>query len=112
MKQGASILIAVPNYTSIDAKSYGVAWAAWDVPRHLYHFSPESMKKLLIANGFKLTAIHPMWFDSFYVSMLSEKYLTGKNNHLRAFLKGLKSNVAAIGNKELCSSLIYVAVKE
>jgi 2-polyprenyl-3-methyl-5-hydroxy-6-metoxy-1,4-benzoquinol methylase len=112
MKKGGSLFIAVPNYTSEDAAAYGSNWAAWDVPRHLYHFSPESMKKLLAANGFKLTAIHPMWFDSFYVSMLSEKYRTGKNNHPRAFLKGLASNIKAMGNKERCSSLIYVAVKE
>ncbi len=112
LKRGGSIFIAVPNYTSDDAKAYGPAWAAWDVPRHLYHFSPDSMKKLLAANGFTLKAIHPMWFDSFYVSMLSEKYRTGKNNHLRAFLKGLNSNITAIGNKERCSSLIYVAIKE
>jgi 2-polyprenyl-3-methyl-5-hydroxy-6-metoxy-1,4-benzoquinol methylase len=112
MKPGAGIFIAVPNYTCSDAKAYGPAWAAWDVPRHLYHFSPESMKKLLAAHGFKLTAIHPMWFDSFYVSMLSEKYLRGKNNHLRAFFIGLRSNIKALINKEHCSSLIYVAVKE
>lgn len=112
MKQGGSIFIAVPNYTCDDAATYGEAWAAWDVPRHLYHFSPESMKKLLASNGFTLTAIHPMWFDSFYVSMLSEKYRTGKNNHLRAFLKGLSSNIKAMGSKERCSSLIYVAVKD
>jgi 2-polyprenyl-3-methyl-5-hydroxy-6-metoxy-1,4-benzoquinol methylase len=112
MKPGAGILIAVPNYTSNDAMTYGPAWAAWDVPRHLYHFSPESIKKLLAAHGFKLTAIHPMWFDSFYVSMLSEKYLRGKNNHLRAFFIGLRSNIKALMNKERCSSLIYVAVKE
>jgi 2-polyprenyl-3-methyl-5-hydroxy-6-metoxy-1,4-benzoquinol methylase len=112
MKPGAGIFIAVPNYTCNDAKAYGAAWAAWDVPRHLYHFSPESMKKLLAANGFKLTAIHPMWFDSFYVSMLSEKYLRGKNNLLRAFFIGLRSNIKALINKEHCSSLIYVAVKE
>ena len=112
MKQGGSIFIAVPNYTSADAATYGPAWAAWDVPRHLYHFSPESMKKLLGAHGFTLTAIRPMWFDSFYVSMLSEKYLRGKNNHPRAFLKGLASNIKTMGNRERCSSLIYVAVKD
>lgn len=112
MKPGAGIFIAVPNYTSNDAMSYGPAWAAWDVPRHLYHFSPASMKKLLAANGFKLTTIKPMWFDSFYVSMLSEKYLRGKNNHVRAFFTGLRSNLRALMKKERCSSLIYVAVKK
>jgi SAM-dependent methyltransferase len=112
LKPGGKIFIAVPNYTSMDAAYYGSSWAAWDVPRHLYHFSPTSMKKLLPASGFSLQSVHPMWFDSFYVSMLSEKYKTGNNHYLRAFYKGIQSNVRAIQNKELCSSLIYMAIKE
>ena len=112
LKPGGHIFIAVPNYTSQDAIKYQADWAAWDVPRHLYHFSPESIKKLLPRHGFKLTEIHPMWFDSIYVSMLSEKYKTGKTHHFRALLNGLSSNFHALQNKEECSSLIYVAVKE
>lgn len=111
LKPGGFILIAVPNYTSADAQNYGPYWAAWDVPRHLYHFSPESMKKLLPEHGFKLTEIHPMWFDSFYVSMLSEKYRESGNQYLGALYQGLKSNLLAMRNNEECSSLIYVAVK-
>lgn len=111
LKPGGLIFIAVPNYTSADADNYGKNWAAWDVPRHLYHFSPASMKKLLPAHGFHLKSIHPMWFDSFYVSMLSEKYRTGDGNLISAFYHGLKSNIKAHSDTEKCSSLIYVAEK-
>jgi SAM-dependent methyltransferase len=111
LKPGGKIFIAVPNYTCADAQIYGANWAAWDVPRHLYHFSPMSMKKLLPLHGFNLTAVHPMWFDSFYISMLSEKYRSGHNHLLRAFFNGLKSNMLARRDKEKCSSIIYIAKK-
>jgi 2-polyprenyl-3-methyl-5-hydroxy-6-metoxy-1,4-benzoquinol methylase len=100
--------IAVPNYTSYDAAFYKEYWAAYDVPRHLYHFSPKAMKILVESHGLKLAGIRPMWFDSFYVSLLSEKYRTGKQNLLRGAWTGLLSNIKAIRNKENCSSLIYI----
>jgi SAM-dependent methyltransferase len=108
LKPGGHLLIAVPNYTSRDAKAYGAAWAAWDVPRHLYHFSPASMKQLIEKHGMKLEATKPMWFDSFYVSMLSEKYRSGKQNLVKGGFAGLCSNWTALFNRERCSSLIYI----
>ena len=102
------IFIAVPNYTSADAAIYAANWAAYDVPRHLYHFSPQSMKKLLSTYNLQLLTVKPMWFDSFYVSMLSEQNKNGKGNIVKAFWNGFVSNVKALGDKRKCSSLIYV----
>lgn len=102
------LFIAVPNYTSTDADIYKEHWAAFDVPRHLYHFSPQSMEKLLSLHGLKLITIKPMWFDSFYVSMLSEKYKNGKGNIGKAFFNGLVSNLKAWGDVRKCSSVIYI----
>ncbi len=102
------IFIAVPNYTSHDGQHYKSYWAAYDVPRHLYHFSPKSMHTLVKQHGLKIEKIKPMWFDSFYVSMLSEQYKNGKGNLVGAFLTGLISNLKAVFNKEKCSSIIYV----
>ena len=106
------LFIAVPNYTSKDATVYKEHWAAYDVPRHLYHFSPQSMETLLGQHGLKLTVVKPMWFDSFYVSMLSEQYKNGKGNIVKAIFNGFISNLAAWGNTRKCSSLIYVINKE
>lgn len=108
LKPGGTLLIAVPNYTSYDAEIYQRYWAAYDVPRHLYHFSPECMRRLMQQNGFNITNYKPMWFDSFYVSMLSEKYKTGKSNLAKAFANGLASNRKAMKNTKKCSSVIYV----
>jgi predicted SAM-dependent methyltransferase len=74
LKYNGRLIIAVPNYTSFDAKYYQKYWAAYDLPRHLYHFSPKSMTILLNEMGFEIVSLKPMWYDSFYVSLLSEKY--------------------------------------
>ncbi|MBL7697102.1 MAG: class I SAM-dependent methyltransferase [Chitinophagaceae bacterium] len=107
-KPGATIFIAVPNYTSHDAECYQASWAAYDVPRHLYHFSPAAMSELMKRHGLAVRKIQPMWFDSFYVSLLSEKYRTGKSNLFKGFWKGLRSNMKAFSNNRRASSIIYV----
>ena len=108
---GGKLFIAVPNYTSHDAAVYKQDWAAYDVPRHLYHFSPQSMELLINEHGLKLISCKPMWFDGFYVSMLSEKYRNGKGNFIKACWNGLISNLKSISNKKKCSSVIYVIGK-
>jgi 2-polyprenyl-3-methyl-5-hydroxy-6-metoxy-1,4-benzoquinol methylase len=105
---GGVIMVAVPNYSSKDAAIYREYWAAYDVPRHLYHFSPGSMKRLMEKHGMRVREMKPMWFDSFYVSMLSSKYRGGSTNYLTSFVNGLRSNWKAIGNAARCSSVIYV----
>ena len=109
LNPGGKLFIAVPNYTCYDAKIYKEYWAAYDVPRHLYHFSPASMNTFLSLHGMHLNSIKPMWYDSFYVSMLSEKYKTGKPHYLKAFIEGGISNFKALVNKQKCSSVIYIA---
>ena len=111
LTENGRLFIAVPNYTSYDAKTYKENWAAYDVPRHLYHFSPQSMKMLMNLHGLQVTKIKPMWFDSFYVSMLSEQYKNGKGNIIAAFFTGLVSNIKTIFDKEKCSSIIYIISK-
>ena len=112
LTKNGRLFIAVPNYTSYDAQHYNQYWAAYDVPRHLYHFSPQSIKILMAAHGLQVIKMKPMWFDSFYVSMLSEQYKNSKGNVVGAFITGLVSNLKALGNKEKCSSLIYIINKK
>ncbi len=111
LKENGRALIAVPNYTSYDAQVYQQYWAAYDVPRHLYHFSPSSVKNLLEKHGLRLVAIKPMWYDSFYISMLSGQYKNGKGNLVKAVWTGMVSNLRAFFNIERCSSVIYIAGK-
>lgn len=113
LKQNGRLIIAVPNYTSFDACYYKKYWAAYDLPRHLYHFSPKSMTILLNEMGFEIISIKPMWYDSFYVSLLSEKYKqSGKLGMLLAGIIGMISNLLAIKNPTKGSSLIYEIKKQ
>jgi SAM-dependent methyltransferase len=105
------LFIAVPNYTALDASIYKEHWAAYDVPRHLYHFSPRSIGLLMEKHGLKVLQYKPMWYDSFYVSLLSSKYKTGKTTWLAACWNGFRSNLAAMRDKKKCSSVIYVIGK-
>ena len=107
IKPNGTIIIAVPNFKSFDAKHYGQFWAAFDVPIHLWHFSKTAIQKLFAKEKLELIKVLPMKFDSFYVSLLSEKYKTGKMNFIKAFFIGLKSNLKATRNSEY-SSHIYV----
>jgi 2-polyprenyl-3-methyl-5-hydroxy-6-metoxy-1,4-benzoquinol methylase len=108
LKTNGRLIIAVPNYTSFDARFYKSFWAAYDVPRHLYHFTPKSMANLCNRYRFKIVETKPMWFDSFYVSLLSEKYRkSGYLGIVRAFLVGIISNLIAFKNNERASSVIY-----
>ncbi len=107
LKPTGTILIAVPNFKSFDANYYGKFWAAYDVPRHIWHFSKTAIQKLFSEKEMKLKEVLPMKFDSFYVSLLSEKYKTGKMNFVKAFFVGLKSNQSGKQTKEY-SSHIYV----
>jgi 2-polyprenyl-3-methyl-5-hydroxy-6-metoxy-1,4-benzoquinol methylase len=111
VKNGGYLILAVPNYKSYDAHYYKEHWAAYDVPRHLYHFTKPSIVKLLLPHGLELIDTKPMLFDSFYVSLLSEKYKTGKNRYLAAFFRGLVSNIKGWSSKEY-SSHIYLLKKE
>lgn len=106
------LFIAVPNYTSYDATIYKEYWAAYDVPRHLYHFSPKAMKNLLKAHALNIEKMKPMWFDSIYVSMLSEQYKTGKSHPIKAMINGSISNLKTFFDKTKCSSVIYIASKK
>ncbi|GAA4234032.1 class I SAM-dependent methyltransferase [Postechiella marina] len=107
LKSNGTLIIAVPNYKSYDAKYYKNFWAALDVPRHLWHFSRTSISNLVGKQSMKVVKIKPMLFDAFYVSLLSEKYKTGKMNVVKGIWIGLVSNIKSLFTKE-ASSLIYV----
>ncbi len=110
LKESGILYIAVPNFESYDAKFYQKYWAAYDVPRHLWHFSPESIEKLFNSFGMKIEKRQALWFDSYYVSMLSEKYKKNRVGIFRALLIASISNIKAIftGNY---SSVIYQITK-
>jgi 2-polyprenyl-3-methyl-5-hydroxy-6-metoxy-1,4-benzoquinol methylase len=111
-KKGGYIVIAVPNADSYDAKKYGADWAAYDVPRHLYHFNKASMQKLLKKHKLDLKEVLPMRWDSYYVSLLSEKYKHGEMKMISPFWTGFRSNLHGSRNDNSYSSQIFIAQKK
>ena len=106
------LIVAVPNCSSYDAQKYGAYWAAYDVPRHLWHFTPATIQQLGSKHGFILAERHPMPFDAFYVSMLTEKHLRHSCTFLRGLLTGTLAWFSALVSKERSSSMIYVFRKK
>ena len=107
LKPKGRLVVAVPNYKSFDASYYNQFWAAYDVPRHLWHFDQNSISKLFASIDMEIEQIKPMLFDAFYVSLLSEQYKSGRKNIFKGFYNGLRSNLNASRTREY-SSLIYV----
>lgn len=112
LNKNGYIIIALPNHQSYDQSIYKEYWAAYDVPRHLYHFDQHTFSQLSMAHDLKLVNTLPMPFDSYYVSLLSEKYKYGQQNFIKSFLNGWKSNRWAKKNNNNYSSLIYILKKK
>ncbi len=108
--QGA-LFIAVPNCASVDAKKYKQFWAAYDVPRHLWHFAPRQMQLLAQKHGFQIVSIRPFHFDGFYISMMSEKYKKSRFPFMGGLITGFSTFFLSLFNKKNSSSLLYVLKK-
>jgi 2-polyprenyl-3-methyl-5-hydroxy-6-metoxy-1,4-benzoquinol methylase len=101
-------IVAVPNSNSWDASYYKTFWAAYDVPRHLYHFTKGTMTQLAEGNKFEIRKIYPQKLDAYYVSMLSEKYKNGKPSYLTSVFHGFRSNCNAKNKERGHSSMIFI----
>lgn len=112
LAENGTLVVAVPNYQSHDAVYYKQFWAAYDVPRHLYHFNRDTIGKIFSGHGFSVKATMPQKLDAYYVSLLSEKYRSGKNQYIKAFWRGFLSNLRANSPKTGHSSIIYILKKE
>lgn len=106
LKPDGVIFIAVPNFESYDAHFYKSYWAAWDLPRHLWHFSRSGLKSICSQSSLKCIKEKALPFDAFYVALLSENYKP-RGIRMRSFFIGMLSNLKAMVNKEF-SSVIYV----
>jgi hypothetical protein len=111
MSDTGKLVIAVPNANSYDAQFFGQYWAAYDLPRHLYHFSRKTLEMLMNEHGIKLDKVLPMIFDAYYIGLLSTKNKYKTINFQQGLLKGYKSNKWAKANNSNYSSLTYIFSK-
>lgn len=111
LKNDGTLVLALPNHKSVDAKKYGEFWAAWDVPRHIWHFSPETLEVFAKKYAFKIVHKLPMPLDAFYVSMLSEKYKGAGSPMIPGFVTGIKAWFKTLNDPMKSSSIIYFLKK-
>lgn len=107
LKSTGVCISALPNCSSLDAKCYVESWAAYDVPRHLWHFTPETYRFFAEKTGFHISRIRPLLLDVFYISLLSEKNKGSKFQFLKGIIKGSLFAFRALFDKNKSSSLIY-----
>jgi len=112
LKKRGTLFLAVPNNESFDSKKYKEDWAALDVPRHLYHFNQDTMAKLAEEYSLRLVDTLPMKFDSYYVSILSDRITNSDNNLIKSLINGYKSNNFAKNNNNNYSSLLFILRKK
>ncbi|WP_317130678.1 class I SAM-dependent methyltransferase [Echinicola soli] len=112
LKKRGTLFLAVPNNSSFDAALYKEDWAALDVPRHLYHFTKETMQRLATEFGLKIVAQEPMPFDSYYVSILSNSIKYNKKKLINSLFTGYKSNRLAKKNNNNYSSILFILKKK
>jgi 2-polyprenyl-3-methyl-5-hydroxy-6-metoxy-1,4-benzoquinol methylase len=108
LAKDGKLLLALPNPASFDANYFEEYWAAYDVPRHIYHFTPATISALAAKYGFSLRKSRGLIFDSFYISLLSNEYKTGNKRLLHSFCIGLISNLRAMLGKPNYSSNLYL----
>ena len=112
MAPGGTLVVAVPNSNSSDAEHYREFWAAYDVPRHLYHFTADTLTRLMKNHGLALRATLPQKLDAYYVSLLSGQYRSGRRSYPEAIRQGFRSNCGASRNQRGHSSQIFILSAE
>jgi len=111
LKPGAACIIALPNCNSYDAKYYERFWAAYDVPRHLWHFDPDTFRLFSEKTGIILDNLRILPLDVFYISVLSEKYKSSDISLIKGIMKGTWFAFLSFFNKMRSSSVIYIVRK-
>ncbi|MDL2215364.1 class I SAM-dependent methyltransferase, partial [Dysgonomonas sp. OttesenSCG-928-M03] len=112
LKDDGTLIIALPNKDSVDAIHYKEWWAAYDVPRHLWHFSPEDFELLAEKHNFSVKTIKGMYFDPFYISMLSEKNKGTFAAPILGLIKGFAFFLRSLSDAKKCSSIVYILKKK
>ena len=64
------LVLSLPNPDCLEAGLFGPYWAGWDVPRHLYIFSPSVLERLLAETGFQIQEVNS-FTGRYYVLVLS-----------------------------------------
>lgn len=82
LRPGGFLVVEVPNIGSCYARVFGTEWFHLDVPRHLYHFNRQTLRRMLEACGFLVVreSTHNVQYDAFgAVQSVLNRFLHKKN---------------------------------
>ena len=112
------LVLALPNPAGSGANSYRENWIAWDAPRHLFHFTPGTLERLLEQHHLRVFKCRPYLPDALYNTFYSEKLRCNrKGGRFHLLHQGLAFGRAmvSLGKEALwpkeASSFIYFARK-
>ncbi|MDD2798416.1 MAG: class I SAM-dependent methyltransferase [Bacteroidales bacterium] len=111
LKPDGTLILALPNSSSFDARHYREYWAAFDVPRHLWHFTPKTIALVGEKHNMKIVGAKAMPLDSFYISIMSEQNRGSRFAFVKGICVGLIANIVSLANISNQSSLIYLFKK-
>lgn len=64
LQPGGLLVVGVPNIESVEARLFGRRWIGLDIPRHLTHFTPATLTRLVERSGFEVLRLRPAMFAS------------------------------------------------
>lgn len=111
LADGGTLVVALPNCNSFDARLYKEFWAAYDVPRHLWHFTPSTFERLMHNHGLKISGMSRLLLDPFYNSMLSEQHKGNRLHFISGIIIGKLAYIESLFNKRRASSVVYFVEK-
>ncbi len=86
LKSDGKVIIALPNVASFDARLYRHHWVALDAPRHLWHFTPQTIELIAKKTGFRVVQKGALPLDLFYNVLMSEQLILKTQRRIWAFI--------------------------
>jgi len=92
LRPGGLLVLAVPNFGSIQARVFGRHWFHLDLPRHTYHFAPDELTRHLVSQRFNIREFHTHSMEQnlfgFIQSLFNMLAPFGRPNTFYRLLKG------------------------
>ena len=115
LKKDGVLIIECPNWNSIERRIFGSRWFHYDPPRHLTHFAPKGLKKLLNDQGFDLVEERSVFAPEYIPLGFAQSilYLLSPSFHLaaqssRGFIRGVLIGVAILALLPISAAITLI----
>lgn len=99
LSAGGTLIVAVPNIASWQARLFGADWFHLDVPRHVNHFTPETLREACARAGLRVTRTRTVSFehDPYGWVQSALNRLGFRQNLLTMMLMGMRVDGVGLG---------------